>query len=63
MKAILLNDFTKAFLFGFLCYLSAIIIFNEPIYSKAVFLVSTTFYLLNERIHKLETKLKKWSAY
>lgn len=36
MKSIVLTDFTKALLLGFLCHLPILIIWNDPIYSKAV---------------------------
>lgn len=59
MKAIVLKDFLIALLIGFVCHLPILIIFNEPVLAKAVWLVSTNFFILNQRIFKLEQKIKK----
>ena len=59
MKAIVLKDFLIALVFGFICHLPVLLMWNEPVLAKAVWLVSTNFFILNQRIFKLEQKIKK----
>lgn len=59
MKAIVLKDFLFAILYGFIVYLPVLIISNDPVFAKAVWLVNTYFFMLNQRILRLEQKIKK----
>lgn len=59
MKAIVLKDFLFAILYGFIVYLPVLIISNDPVFAKAAWLVNTYFFMLNQRIFRLEQKIKK----